>query len=177
MKSNERIAKIVIMALIFVACHPTGNDSNRGELNYEIAPLVYIALTEKSLDYLASFEFESFAEMLTDSVEYELPDGEKIIGKTTLINYWKNYKIINDIYSMKITNANYLPLHTRKKLQESDFSGVKVVADFTNSMILCNKQIAVKMNFNFYFNKQKLINRINSNYDQTLINKGNNKVF
>ncbi len=153
----------MVMALIFVACDTT----QKREVDYEIVPPVYVALAEKSLDYLVSFDWDSFAEMLTDSIEYELPNGEKIIGKMAVINYWKNCKSNVGIKSMKITNANYLPLDARSKLKYNDSLGIKVVADFTNNMILKDKNISVKMNFNFHFNQQKLIDRINSNYDQT----------
>jgi hypothetical protein len=167
MKTNEKSATAIIVALLFLACHATPKE----KVDTEIAPLVYIALTEKSLDYLASFQLDSFAEMVADSVEYELPDGTKLIGKKALINYWENYKTSSGIQSMKIMKANYLPIDTHVKLTTNECLGVKVVADFTNDMILNNKNISVKMNFNFHFNQQKLIDRINSNYDQTLIGK------
>ncbi len=151
------------MAVIFVACDAT----QKREVDYEIASPVYVALAEKSLDYLVSFDWDSFAEMLTDSIEYELPDGKKIIGKMALINYWKSCKMNIGIKSMKITNANYLPVDKHIKLKNSDSLGIKVVADFTNNMMVKNRNVSIKMNFNFHFNQQKLIDRINSNYDQT----------
>ena len=165
MKTCRRFAQIMAMTLIFMACDAT----QKRKVDYEIAPPVYVALAEKSLDYLASFDWESFAEMLSDSVEYELPDGTKMIGKTALVNYWRNCKTNIGIKSMKITEANYLPLDTRLKLKNNDSLSIKVVADFTNNMILKNKNVSVKMNFSFHFNQQKLIDRINSNYDQTFL--------
>ena len=177
MKINRKFAKILGMALIFWACDTKENDSNKEEFNYKIASPVYITLTEKSLDYLSSFEFESFAEMLADSVEYELPNGEKLIGKTALINFWKVNNSTLGIKSMKITNANYLPLDATVKLKKNDYLGIKVVADFENNMIFKDRNISVKMNFNFHFNQQKLIDQINTNYDQTLINKVYNCVL
>lgn len=169
MKTYRRFAKIMALALIFVACDAT----QKREVDYEIASPVYVALAEKSLDYLVSFDWDSFAEMLTDSIEYELPDGTKMIGKTALINYWKNCKTNVGIKSMKITNANYLPLDAGSKLKNSDSLGIKVVADFTNNVMVKNKDVSVKMNFSFHFNQQKLIDRINSNYDQTLFQELN----
>ena len=169
MKTYKRFVKIMALTLIFVACDAT---QKRG-VDYEIASPVYVALAEKSLDYLVSFDWDSFAEMLTDSIEYELPDGTKMIGKTALINYWKNCKTNVGIKSMKITNANYLPLDAHSKLKNSDSLGIKVVVDFTNNMMVKNKDVSVKMNFSFHFNQQKLIDRINSNYDQTLFQELN----
>ena len=165
------------MAIIIVAYKTAENDSNQEEFNYKIAPPIYIALTQKSLDYLASFEFDSLADRLADSVEYELPNGEKLIGKTALINFWKVNNSRLGIQSMKITNANYMPLDANIKLKEDDFLGLKVIADFKNNMIFKDKNTSVKMNFNFHFNQQKLIDQINTNYDQTLINKVDNGVL
>jgi hypothetical protein len=165
MKTNSRFTTTMVMALMFVACNTTKNDA----VDYEIAHPMYVALAEKSLDYLANFEFDSFAEMLADSIEYELPDGNKLIGKTALINYWQNYKNTAGIQSMKIMNAHYLPIDTHIKQKTNEYLGIKVVVDFTNNMIFTHKNLSVKMNFSFHFNKQKLIDRIDTNYDQTLI--------
>ena len=177
MKTDRKFAKIMGMALIVLACDTEKKDSNKEEFNYKIASPVHITLTEKSLDYLVSFEFDSFAEMLADDIEYELPNGKKLIGKTALINFWKINNSTLGIQSMKITNANYLPLDATVKLKKDDFLGITVVADFENNMIFKDRNISVKMNFNFHFNQQKLIDQINTNYDQTLINKADQSVL
>jgi hypothetical protein len=165
MKTTSRFANIIVIIGIMMAC----NGTKKQDVDYEIASPVYIALTEKSLDYLAGFELDSFAEMLADSVVYELPDGTKMIGKTALVAYWQNYKNDSDIQSMKITNANYLPVNTHTRHKASESLGVKVVVDFTSNIVRNNKEIAVKMNFSFHFNHQKLIDQIDTNYDQTLL--------
>jgi hypothetical protein len=164
-KDSYQLVIRMVMVLLVVACNTTKKD----QADYEIAAPVYVALTQKSLDYLANFELDSFAEMLDDSVAYELPDGTKMMGKTALVAYWQNHKQASGIQSMKITDANYLPVNTHTKHKANESLGVKVVVDFTNNMVRNNKEIAVKMNFSFHFNHQKLIDQIDSNYDQTLL--------
>lgn len=152
---------ILVSLFGFGNCSPPKNEPQ----DYAIAPLVYTVLAEKSLDYLSSFELNSFASMLSDDVEYELPDGKKIVGKAALIHYWQHYKNTSGIISMSIVNANYLPIDVHLKPKGNDKRGIKVLADFTNNMVFKDKKIAIKMNFSIHFNKAKLIDRIVTIYD------------
>lgn len=144
-------------------------DENNKKEDYEIASPVYIALAEKSLDYLSNFELDSFASMLAEEVEYELPDGKVIIGKTAVIDYWKKYRTTSGITSMAFHNANYLPIDAHIKPNGKELPGVKVLADFTSNMVFKDKTRAVKMNFNIHFDKAKLIDRMSANYDSSKI--------
>lgn len=157
-----RVAMLVVLVGLG-NCSPPTNEAQ----DYEIAPPVYTALAEKSLDYLSSFEFDSFASMLAEDVEYELPDGKKIVGKAALVHYWQHYKNTSGITSMSIVDANYLPIDVHVKPKGDQQSGVKVLADFTNNMTFKEKRIAVKMNFNIHFNKAKLIDRMSALYDSS----------
>ncbi|RDB07418.1 hypothetical protein [Runella aurantiaca] len=165
MKARLGFVKIMAVVLGLGACDSTKKD----KADYEIASPVYAILAEKSLDYLAGFELDAFAEMLADSVEYELPDGTKLMGKMAVINYWKSYQITAGIQSMRIVNATYLPVETHTAEKTTKRLGTKVVIDLTNEMVLKHKNTAVKMNFCLHFNQEKLIDHIDSNYDQTLI--------
>lgn len=149
-------------------CSISKNENTKKE-DYEIASPVYIALAEKSLDYLSNFELNSFASMLAEEVEYELPDGQVFIGKTAVIDYWKKYKITSGITSMTFHNANYLPIDTHIKPKGNELPGVKVLADFTSNIVFKDKTRAVKMNFNIHFDKAKLIDRMSANYDSSKI--------
>lgn len=155
---------LLILGFVF-GLQRCSQPQNQNKEAYEIASPVYIALAEKSLDYLFNFEWDAFASMLTDEVVYELPDGKEIIGKTALFNHWRNYQNTSGITSMKIVNANYLPIDVHLKPKGNDMMGVKVLADFTNVMIYKDKKIVLKMNFNIHFNKGKLIDRIVTIYD------------
>ncbi len=151
----------MIMVLVLTACSSTTKD----KAEYEIASPVYIALAQKSLDYLVSFQYDSFAEMLADSVEYELPNGKKLKGKTAIISFWKDYKAVSGLQSMVIVNANYLPINANTTPKGSGKIGIKVVSDFTNKMTFKEKTIALKMTFSFHFNNQSLIDYLITFYD------------
>ncbi len=167
MKTNNRFANTLVMILVFVAC----NDPKKEKPDYEIASPVYITLTEKSLDYWASLKLNSFAEMLADSVEYELPDGKKLKGKIAVVDFWKAYIVTSGLQSMVIVNANYLPVNANTKPKGSGKAGIKVVADFTNKMTFKEKTVALEMTFNFHFNKEKLVDNITTFYDSSKMQK------
>lgn len=143
--------------------------------NYKIVTSDYIVLAEKSLDLWASDEFESFASILSEEVEYEFPDGKKISGKIALIDYLKNYKKESGIKSMKIEDTNYLPVDIHLKPKGNENPGIKVVADFTNKVSFTTKDLSIKMHFNLHFSKTKMIDRIMTYYDQTTIIKASYK--
>lgn len=175
MKKSIDLHKCLLANLIALAfllnsgCASEQTVSLSEDDNYEIATPEYAVLAEKSIDLWASNEFETFALMLTEDVEYEFPDGKKISGKTALIDYWKNYKKTSGIQSMKIMDANYLPVNTHLKLKANENPGVKVVAYFTNKITIHTTDLAVKMHFNLHFSKAKMIDLIMTYYDQTPI--------
>ncbi len=156
---------ILVVLIGFGQCTPPKNEAQ----DYEIASPAYVALAEKSLDYLSGFELDSFASMLSEEVEYELPDGQIISGKIAVIDYWEEYKNTFGIASMSIVNANYLPIDAHIKPKGNEKSGVKVIADFTNHIVFKSRKMAVKMNFSIHFNKAKLIDRMSTIYDSSTI--------
>lgn len=167
MKTKLGFAQKLVMVLVLVAC----NTNTKEKAEYETASPVYIALAQKSLDYLVSFDYDSFAEMLADSVECELPNATKLNGKTAIIDFWKDYKATSGLQSMAIVNANYLPINANTKPKGSGKKGIKVVADFTNKMAFEAKTFDIKMNFSFHFNQQKLIDDLTTFYDSAKIQK------
>ncbi len=180
MKKIVVICKPVLISLTSIAFFlntacTSEQTATLADENYKIATSDYIVLAEKSLDLWASDEFESFGSMLTEDVEYEFPDGKKISGKTALIDYLKNYKKESGIKSMKIEDANYLPVNTNIKPKGDENPGIKVVADFTNKISFTTINIIVKMHFNLHFSKTKMIDRIMTYYDQTSIIKASYK--
>jgi hypothetical protein len=160
---------VLLLTVVFLSC----NTSNVNEENYKIASPNYAVLAEKTLNLLADFDLDSFGSMLSDDIEYEFPDGKKIKGKIALIDFWKNYKNLNGIESMTITSANYLPIDALSKPNGKAITCTKVVANFTNDLMIYKKNVSIKMNFNFYFNDIKMINHIESFYDQKLISQEN----
>ena len=168
-KGIRLMSVMLAFSLVFVTCNNPKAESLINESSYKIASPDYAVLAEKSLDLLASFEFDSFASMLADDIEYEFPDGKKISGKSALINYWANYKTISGIKSMNIVGANYLPIDVQIKPKGDIPAGIRVIVDFTNKLTFEKNEVLVKMNFSFHFNQEKMIDRITTYYDSSTI--------
>jgi hypothetical protein len=168
------VAFMVSTALILSG---TACSTDRSEVrNYTAAPSSYGVLAEKSLDLLASFDLDTWGTMLSDSVVYYFPDGgsensKKLIGKTALLAWWKNYIHTSGIKSMSIENASYLPIHVISEMRRGDKSGTQVIAYFSNKMVYESGAVSVKMNFVIHFDKKNMIDGYYTYYDQTPIIK------
>jgi hypothetical protein len=165
---------IVVCISIILACNSSKvNQPVVEKVDYGIAPQQFSFLAEKSLELLANFDFETWASTLSDDVEYNFPDGDtnsrtKLEGKVAVLKWWKNYKSKSGIQSMVVEDAYYIPIDAAKI---DSTNAVMVVVFFSNKMIFKNNAVAVRMNFNFQFNKAKLITRIITYYDRTPIIK------
>lgn len=166
---------ITFFTLVFIV-ESCGKKTIKKEDNteYGIASPQYAVLTEKSLDQLTSFEFERWGTSLSDSVEYYFPDGDlntrtELKGKPAVLAWWKNYKKTSGLQSMSVESANYIPLNVTKKPKDGSKSGNYVIAYFSNKMVYNGNGVALRMNFIFHFDKDKLIDQISAFYDRTPI--------
>jgi len=137
-----------------------------GEENYTAAPPSYGILAEKSLDLMAGLDVEAWGIMLSSSVVYYFPDGEKkLIGKKAVLDWWKNYISTTGIKAMSIENASYMPIEVKNAVRPGELSGTQVIAYFSNKMICDRSEVSVKMNFIIHFDKDKLIDAYYTYYD------------
>lgn len=155
---------------------------DRSEMqSFRTASSSYGILAEKSLDLMADFDLEMWSTMLSDSVVYCFPDGDentgkKLLGKTALLTWWKNYITVSGIKSMSIKNASYVPIFIEKKARSGVLPGTQVIAYFSNKMIYENGPLTVKMNFIIHFDKNKMIDGYYTYYDMaTMIKMQKNK--
>ncbi|MCF0054260.1 hypothetical protein [Dyadobacter sp. CY356] len=171
-RSSMDFTFIVILMFIGITC---SSDRSIKESITE-ASSAYGILAEKSLDLMAEFDFETWGTMLSDSVVYYFPNGDeasgqKLIGKTALLAWWKNYITVSGIRSMSIENASYVPICIEKNARSGVLPGNQVIACFLNKMIYENGVVSVKMNFIIHFDKNKMIDGYYTYYDMTAINK------
>lgn len=151
---------LIAMALRCSGDHPEAE-------NYSIASSDYGIMAEKSLDLMSSFQLETWGTMLSDSVIYHFPDDtrSKLVGKPAVLNWWKTYRNTSGIESMTIENASYLPVTVNKSSGLRELPGVKVIAYFSNRIIYKDHERALKMNFVIHFDKNKMIDRYYTYYD------------
>jgi hypothetical protein len=162
---------------MFLLTNGISCSADRSEMDSSTtAPSAYGILAEKSLDLMADFDLETWSTMLSDSVVYCFPDrdehsGKKLMGKTALLAWWKNYIAVSGIKSMSIENASYVPVCIEKRRSAGVLTGTQVIAYFSNKMRYENGSVTVKMNFIIHFDKNKMIDGYYTYYDMTPINK------
>ena len=118
----------IVISLFFTSCttgtHQKENDLDSTVTNplFTIAPIQYADSSEKAFTLMAAFKFDSWADMLADTVVYSFPDGDAVTrttlhGKDTLVNWWKNWVATSGIQSMAMDAFNHVPIqvsHNRK---------------------------------------------------------------
>ena len=144
--------------------------------NYEIAPQEYVALSEKALSQVIKLDFDAWAGMLADDVEFWFPDGDnntrtKLVGKKAVIDWWKNWKATSGIKSMSMDEVNFIPINVLKASGGISDKGYVVYSFFSNKMVFATGSTNLRMNFISRFNADKKIDRYVSYYDRSVIIK------
>lgn len=148
--------------------------------NYEIAPQEYVTLSEKALSDVIKLDFDTWAGMLADDVEFWFPDGDnntrtKLVGKKAVIDWWKNWKATSGIKSMTMDEAVFLPVNALKPTAGSKLTGNIVISYFSNKFVFTTGAANLRMNFVTHFNADKKIDRYITTYDRTVIIKAMGK--
>lgn len=139
----------------------------------EIAPQEYATLAESALQKIAAQDYDGWAAMLADDVEFYYPDGDqntrtKFIGKTVVVNWVKSSRINGGLKPSTISAFNTFPLKVNKKMNAGALSGYQVICFYTDSSPYNNGNTAnVRRNAVLHFNDSKLIDRIINFYDRT----------
>ena len=133
--------------------------------NYEIAPQEYATLSEQALNRVVKLDFDAWAGMLADNVEFWFPDGDnntrtKLVGKKAVIDWWKNWKTTSGIKSMTMDEANFIPVNVLKATGGIKLTGNVVYSFFSNKMIFATGSTNMRMNFNSHFNADKRLTDI-----------------
>ena len=144
--------------------------------NFSIAPQEYAELSEKALNLFAGFQFDAWADMMADNVEYTFPDGDvdtrtKLQGKAAVLGWWKNWKEKSGIESMTMSEFNHFPLNVTAQPKAGALVGNYDFVYFSNKMVFAGKPLALRMNFAVHFNADKKIDRYVTYYDRTVIMK------
>ncbi|MCU0444843.1 MAG: nuclear transport factor 2 family protein [Microscillaceae bacterium] len=150
--------------------------------NFEVAPQEYADLSEKALNNLVKLDFDAWASMLADDVEFWFPDGDnntrtKLVGKKAVIDWWKNWKATSGIKSMTADDATFLAINVLKSPNNGaiKLTGILVYSFFSNKVVFASGSTSVRMNFITHFNANKKIDRYITYYDRAPIIKAMGK--
>jgi hypothetical protein len=171
--------KFASMLAIIIALFST-TKAQAQSANYEIAPQEYVTLSEQALSHVVNLDFDAWAGMLADDVEFWFPDGDnntrtKLVGKKAVIDWWKNWKATSGIKSMSMDEANFIPINVLKATGGIKLTGIVVYSFFSNKMEFATGTANLRMNFNTHFNADKKIDRYIAYYDRTVIIKAMGK--
>jgi hypothetical protein len=174
-----KMFKFASMLAIIIALFSTPN-AQAQSANYEIAPQEYVTLSEQALSHVVKLDFDAWAGMLADDVEFWFPDGDnntrtKLVGKKAVIDWWKNWKATSGIKSMTMDEAVFLPVNALKPTAGSKLTGNIVISYFSNKFVFTTGAASLRMNFNTHFNADKKIDRYIAYYDRTVIIKAMGK--
>ena len=160
------LPKILLMSLLW-SCQVQDSSSNN---DLSIATQDYAVLAEKTISYQTDFEMDSWAKMLADDVQFELPDDTSqpnSVGRTAAIAAWQNWKEKNKIQSLKCSRFTQIPISSQKAMKFSDLSGVYVFSLFQGTIHYADGRTTdLKMNYCFHFNKSKMIDRYYAFHDK-----------
>jgi ketosteroid isomerase-like protein len=148
--------------------------------NFEIAQQEYATLAEQALNHVIKLDFDAWADMLADDVEFWFPDGDnntrtKLVGKKAVIDWWKNWKATSGIKSMTMEEATFLGVNVLKATGGIKLTGNIVYSFFSNKVVFASGSTAIRMNFICHFNANKKIDRYVCYYDRSLIIKAMGK--
>jgi hypothetical protein len=84
--NQMKTIKFLSALAIIIALFSVTNNAQAQAANYEIASQEYVDLSEKALSQVITFDFDAWAGMLADDVEFWFPDGDnntrtKLVGK------------------------------------------------------------------------------------------------
>ena len=180
-KSLKPFLIVCLIAMLSIGCEsPPEKTIDNINPNYEIASPEYSNLAVKALTELTNFQFDSWGSMLAEDVEFYFPDGDagtrtKLIGKSNVIDWWKNWKETSGVQSMTYTDNVELPVIAKETMAYSGLTGVMVISYFSNEIVYQEGTVKLRMNFAAHFNKDNLIDRYYTYYDRTGIVEMMNK--
>ncbi len=179
MKSLDLFIKQTVLALCVIAAAFTSGCSAPTEgpvaainPDWDIGTAEYSDLAVKSLSAWAQLDLDAWAATMSDDVEYHFPDGDagtrtSLIGKTAVLDWWRNWKATSGIQSMSYSNNVDIPLVAKAANPSHGQSGLLVTSYYSNELVFNGATVKLRMNVVMYFDSAKRINRFFTYYDRT----------
>ena len=172
MKKIIHRAILSIMLLLVLCLMTCANQDKQNSEDLEGAMQVYTVLAEKTMTEQADFDFESWADMFAEDIEYVFPDDAvrnqtRLIGKPAVIAHWKKWRENAHVESLTFSGFNHIPFKSTKNLNISGLAGVHVFSLFSSKWVFANGETTeLPMNCCCHFNKDKLIDRYYTFFDR-----------
>ncbi|MBL7699186.1 MAG: nuclear transport factor 2 family protein [Chitinophagaceae bacterium] len=173
MKKFQFLAIAVIVMSIgwsVVNAQPAAGTNSK----FTIASDEYSEISEKAINYLTSFNFDAWAEMLADDVVYMFPDGDvdtrtTLKGKQAVLDWWRNWQKTSGIKTMTVSEFNHVPFNVTEQLKGGALPGTYNISYFSSRQEYGKATVSLRMNFVMHFNAEKKIDRYFTYYDRSKI--------
>lgn len=174
MKKNWLLTvAVIVMATVF-GYTQVNSQAAAGSSKFTIASDEYSVLSEKAINYVASFNFDAWAEMLADDVVFVFPDGDvdtrtTLKGKQAVLDWWRNWHKNSGIKSMSMSEFNHIPFEANGQLKGGAQPGTYNISYFSSNQEYSNGTVKLRMNFVTHFNKERKIDGYHTYYDRSKI--------
>lgn len=152
-KSIVFFSTLILVSLAISSCNsatkekneePSQNKIESGK--YSIASSEYEQLADKALVHIANFQFPELYEMVSEDIEYYLPDGgetsrTRFIGKEAFMGFWDSYQEKSGNTKITLSNPAHLPINVHQKLNYTNVTGVMVLLTFRWIWNLATKKL------------------------------------
>jgi hypothetical protein len=161
----SRLLFQLLLCLGLGACSSTDPKSPPSQASgYTIATDNYAVLAEKALTYQADFDWEGWADLLADDVQYFLPDSTlPLVGKAAVLAYWKSWPQRTGLRAWQLSHFNHIPIQSTQALYLSGLAGVYVISMCTGQLTYADGHSrTLRLNYCVHFNAQKRLDRMYS---------------
>jgi hypothetical protein len=149
----------------------TTKESKAAQGPVEIGDSKFTTIGKRELKNLSSGNIDAFAEDLSDNAYYAWSSGDTLLGKASIVKYWKEqHKKFID--TMMFVKPVWIPLKVNESQQGQDLPG---------NWLICWSLIKVKYkngkssdvwaNALFHFDSNDKVDIISQYYDKTPVNK------
>lgn len=159
------------MLWLIISCSSTQEKASKTTDTYAIATPNYAVLAEKAISYQADFNWDGWASLLADDIQYFLPDSARpLIGKKDVLAYWKSYQHRTKLKSWQLSLFSHIPIQNSQQLQVSGLKGVHVFSLFRSEFtFLDGTNSLMNLSYCTHFNTQKLIDRCYSFHQPIMV--------
>ena len=175
----------IVSCSIFLACTNKPSDTTQNTQDsamttkqsktssgpVEIGDSKYTEIGKSELKNLSSGDIDAFAEGLSDNALYAWSSGDTLIGKGSIVKYWKEQqnKLID---KMSFVKPVWIPIRVNESQQGQDIPGNWLMCWSLFKVKYKNgKSVDVWANALFHFDSTDKIDIISQYYDKTPLNK------
>lgn len=152
---------LVCLNGILWSCSPAEQDRSSSLAPYAISTTAYAVLAEKAIMYQFDFNWNGFADMLAEEVEYVPADSLRpLVGKPAVVAYWRQWPQRSGLCSVRLSGFTHIPLQINTPLPLPGKTGVYVISYCTAELRYADgRRHACRLNLCCHFDASKRIDR------------------